>query len=381
MGRRCGSDPSCLPTRGRRRVAPAVTRPLVAIDADVLGRQRTGDESYVTNLLRELPDVAPDLRFAAITRRPELVPEGVRPIELLANSQIYRMSRSLPRLLRELQPAAAHFQYAVPLGYRDRSVITVHDLSFEAGSGLTRMRDRFVFRRAVRRSVKRASAVLTVSEFTRSELVRLYGLSPERVFVHENGLDPAFVPLTDSGAEPDDTPHAERPYGLFVGTLSPRKDPVTAVEALEFVEPQLDLIMVGPDRGSGRDVRAAVERLGLGERVQLRGHVDAAELARLYRDASCLVFPSLYEGFGLPVLEAMASGTPVVAANTSSIPEIAGGAAILVQPARPAALAGGIERAIADRQRLTQLGRERAKQFSWRRSAEIAANVYRKLIA
>ena len=358
-----------------------MSRPLVAIDADVLGRQRTGDESYVANLLRELPGVAPDLRFAAITRRPEIVPDGVEHIELAARSQIYRMSVSLPRLLRHLRPALAHFQYAVPLGYSGRSLITVHDLSFEADASLVRVRDRFVFRRAVRRSVRRATAVITVSEFTRSELVRLYGLAPERVFVHANGLDPAFDPTTVMDIEPGNEARGERPYGLFVGTLSPRKDPVTAVEAVALVEPHLDLIMVGPDRGSEHAVRAAVDRLGLGERVHLVGHVEITELAELYRNAACLVFPSLYEGFGLPVLEAMAAGSPVVAANTSSIPEVAGNAAILVEPGRPAALAGGIERAIADRERLTQLGGERARQFSWRRAAIVAADVYRKLIA
>ncbi len=353
----------------------------MAIDADVLGRQRTGDERYVANLLRELPNTAPDLQFAAITRHPELVPAGVEPIELPARSQIYRMSRSLPRLLRQLQPAVAHFQYAVPLAYHSPSLITVHDVSFEAGTSLTRARDRFVFRRAVRRSVRRASAVITVSEFTRSELLRYYDLAPEHVFVHPNGLDPVFDPATSADTDPGDEEAQPRPYGLFVGTLSARKDPLSAIEAIALVEPPLDLIVVGPDGGSGAAVRAAISRLDLGERVHLRGHVDIDHLARLYRNAACLVFPSLYEGFGLPVIEAMASGTPVVAANTSAIPEVAGDAAILVEPARPAALAGGIERAIADSERLTRLGRERAAHFSWRETARIAADVYRKLIA
>ena len=358
-----------------------MTRPLVAIDADVLGRQRTGDESYVRNLLRELPDVAPDLRFAAITRRPELVPGDIEAIELRARSQIHRMSISLPRLLRQVQPALAHFQYAVPLRYRGRSLITVHDLSFEAGANLTGARDRFVFRRAVRRSVRRATGVITVSEFTRTELVRHYGLSPERVFVHANGLDPAFHPAAGPAVGQSDTRSERRPYGLFVGTLSPRKDPVSAVEAIALVQPELDLLMVGPDQGSEAAVRAAIDRLGLAGRVRLLGHVETTKLAALYRDAACLVFPSLYEGFGLPVLEAMASGTPVVAANTSAVPEVVGDAAVLVEPARPSALAGGIERAIADRERLTRLGYQRASQFSWRATAEIAADVYRKLIA
>ena len=104
---------------------------MIVIDADVLGRARTGDETYMANLLRELPRVAPDLRFAAVTRHPELVPEGVEPLRLDARSQELRMALALPRLLRRLRPALAHFQYALPLGYTGRSVVTIHDLSFE----------------------------------------------------------------------------------------------------------------------------------------------------------------------------------------------------------------------------------------------------------
>ncbi len=363
-----------------------MTKPLVVIDADTLGRQRTGDESYVANLLRELPVVADDLRLVAVTRRPDLVPPGVEPLELPARSQIYRMSVSLPRLLRGLTPALSHFQYGVPLGYRGRSVVTVHDLSFERDTSLIGARDRFVFRRAVRRSVRRAAAVLTVSEFTRSEILDAYGVDPGRVVAFPNGLDPEFTAVAGATAAAAPEPstaggRSGRPFALFVGTLQPRKDPLTAIEAVALVEPELDLVMVGPDKGSEADVRAAISRLGLEERVSLLGHVEPTRLAGLYRRAACLVFPSRYEGFGLPVIEAMACGTPVVAANTTSIPEVAGDAAVLVEPGRTSALTGGIERALADRERLVALGLERAKRFSWRATAAAVADVYRRLLA
>lgn len=354
------------------------SRPLILLDADTLGRQRTGDERYVANVLRELPQVAADLRFTAVTRRPDLVPPGVEPVHLGAGSQLYRMSFSLPRLLRRLEPALAHFQYAVPLGYGGRSVVTVHDVSFEAASTLTTRRDRFVFRRAVRRSVRRADAILTVSEFTRGEVIRHYGIPRSRVHAFANGLDPSFV---DAGEhEPTARANDARPYALFVGTLHPRKDPLTAIEAIALVEPPLDLVMVGPDKGSGDEIGRAVSRLELEGRVTLRGHVEQPELIQLYRSAACLVFPSLYEGFGLPVVEAMASGVPVVAASTTSIPEVAGDAAILVPAGAPSEMAGGIERALADRARLVALGVERAKAFSWRETARGIADVYRDVI-
>ena len=152
---------------------------MILIDADVLGRQRTGDETYVSNLLRELPGAAPDLRFAAVTRHPELVPAGVEPIALPARLQETRMAWSLPRLLRRLQPPLAHFQHALPLGWRGRSVVTVHDLSFESDASAMGRLDRLVFRTVVPRAARRADHVLAVSERTRRDVVRLYGV-PER---------------------------------------------------------------------------------------------------------------------------------------------------------------------------------------------------------
>ncbi len=355
-----------------------MSRPLIVIDADVLGRRRTGDESYVANLLRELPQLGSDFRFAAVTRHPELVPCDVEPVELPAKSQLARMSFGLPRLLRRLDPALAHFQYAIPLRFEGRAAITVHDLSFERARELTSYRDRWIFRRSVRRSVKKAAVVLTVSEFSRSELCSTYGLQQDRVIVTPNGVDPAFLELgRNARASPGTEEAIPSPYVLFVGALQPRKDPVCAVQALALSDPDLRLVLAGPDKGSADAVVDTASRLGIRDRVQLLGHVDKPRLAFLYRQAACLVFPSRYEGFGLPVLEAMALGTPVVAAATSSIPEVAGDAAILVEPTNPVALAGGIERALADRDRLVRAGLKHAGTFTWASTARLTLEAYR----
>ena len=138
-------------------------------------------------------------------------------------------------------------------------------------------------------------------------------------------------------------------------------------------------MFAGPDRGLGDELRAEARTLGLNGRVEFAGHVSRDELAALYRGAAVLVFPSRYEGFGLPVLEAMASGTPVVATSSSSIPEVAGDAAILVEP-DVKALAAGIERALAERERLAGAGLERAARFSWAETARLTAAVYRDLL-
>ena len=167
---------------------------------------------------------------------------------------------------------------------------------------------------------------------------------------------------------------------LFVGGIQPRKDPLTAIEALALLDGELDLVLVGAEKRGGEEVRKTVQRLGLERRVVLAGHVDHEELAALYRGAACLVFPSRYEGFGLPVLEAMASGTPVVAAAAGAVPEVAGDAAILVEPGDPEAIADGVRRALAERERLVAAGLERAGRFSWAETARRTLAVYRELL-
>jgi glycosyltransferase involved in cell wall biosynthesis len=348
-------------------------KPLIIIDADVLGRRRTGDETYVRALLRELAPLADRERLAAVTRRPELVPDGVEPIALQARSQVARMAYGLPRLLRRLRPDLAHFNYVIPPGYRGRAVVTVHDLSFERFPELMPLRDRLLFRTLVPRSVARAARVLAVSEWTKRDLVERYGVAEEKVVVTPNGVDEVFRPNGSAPQRP--------PYALFVGAIQPRKDPLTALRALALLDGELGLVVVGPEKHGAHELRTAVRELGLGSRVEFAGHVEHDQLAALYRGAACLVFPSRYEGFGLPVLEAMASGTPVVAAATGALPEIAGDAAVLVEPADPGALAGGIERALADRERLVAAGLERARLFKWADTARRTLDVYRELTA
>jgi glycosyltransferase involved in cell wall biosynthesis len=347
-------------------------KPLVVIDADVLGRRRTGDETYFANLLRELAPLADQERLAAVVRRPGLVPDGIDEIVLPARSQIERMAYGLPKALRQVHPALAHFNYVVPPAYRGPALVTVHDLSFEEHPRLMSLRDRFFFRTLVPRSARRAERVLAVSERTKRDLVEHYKIAEGKIVVTPNGVDPIFRPDGDTPARP--------PYVLFVGGIQPRKDPMSAIEALGRLNGDLSLVLVGAEKRGGNEVRSAIRRLGLEQRVELAGHLEHDELAALYRGAACLVFPSRYEGFGLPVLEAMASGTPVVAASAGAVPEVAGDAAVLVAPGDPAALAAGIERALSDRHRLVTAGLDRARQFSWAETARLTLATYRELL-
>jgi glycosyltransferase involved in cell wall biosynthesis len=337
-----------------------VRRPLVVVDADVLGRRRTGDETYVENLLRELPAATPELRLAAVTRFPELVPEGVEPVGLPARSQEWRMASSLPRLLARLRPALAHFQHSLPLRCPCPAVVTVHDLSFERDPSVMGRADRLVFRTVVPRSARRAAVVIAVSERTRDDLVELYGISPEKIVVTPHGVDPVFRP---GEAE------ANGRYLLFVGAVQPRKDPLAALRAAD--EAGLELVVVGPEKD------AALSRELARRGATVRGWVEKDELAKLYRGAAALVLPTRYEGFGLPVLEAMASGTPVVATPDPAVREVAGGAALYAQPD---GLADAVRRALERRDELSAAGVERARRFSWQETARLTAEAYRRAI-
>ena len=346
-------------------------KPVIAIDADVLGRRRTGDETYVAALLRELVLIADEERLVAVTRHPELVPDEIEAYALPARRQATRMLFGLPRALRRLRPSLGHFIYVVPPAYRGPAVVTVQDLSFERDPGLMGTRDRFMFRTFVPRSARRADRVLAISERTKRDLIEHYGIPEQKIVVTPLGVDPTFRP---NGTTPEGPP-----YALFVGGIQPRKDPLTAIEALALADGDLRLVLVGDEKRGGDEVRAAIERLGLERRVELAGYVEHEGLASLYRGAACLVFPSRYEGFGLPVLESMASGTPVVASRTGAVPEVAGEAAVLVDPGDPEALAEGIREVLSDRDRFVAAGLERAKGFTWAETARRTLEVYREL--
>ena len=335
-----------------------MSAPLVVIDADVLGRQRTGDETYVRNLLRELPPLAEEagVRIAAVARSADLLPEGVEPLVLTASWQELRLAWALPRLLRRVSASLVHTTYAIPVACPCPAVVTIHDLSFEREPTLMRKKDLAVFRRVVPRAARKAARVLTVSERSRVDLEELYGISPERIVVTPNGVDPAFSPgRVDPG----------RDYILTVGAVQPRKNQLAALAAAQAVG--LPLVVAGPLKD--RALAAELERRG----ARVEGYTETERLVELYRGAACLVQASRYEGFGLPVLEAMACGTPVVTVPEPALLEVAGDAAVVVPEDE---LAEGIRRALREHDRLSYAGLERARAFSWTACAEKTLATY-----
>ncbi|MDX6486847.1 MAG: hypothetical protein QOF43_2000, partial [Gaiellaceae bacterium] len=306
-----------------------------------------------------LPAAGEGLRFAAITRHPELVPDGVEPIELPARVQELRMAVRVPLLLRKLRPALAHFVHALPVALPCPGVLTVQDLSFERDSGLMGARETAIFRFVVPRSARRARRVLAISERTKADLVRLYGLPPEKIVVTPLAADPAFVP----GGPRED-------YVLLSGAIEARKNPLLAAEAA--AEVGRPLVVVGPERD--RALAAELRRRG----ADVRGFVPKDELVRLTQRAAALVFPTRHEGFGLPVAEAMACGTPVLATPDPAVREVGGDAIAYAEGADfPAALA----RVLEDPRPWSEAGLVRARTFSWERTARLTVDVYREALS
>jgi glycosyltransferase involved in cell wall biosynthesis len=252
--------------------------------------------------------------------------------------------------------------YYGPLSPRTPTVVTVHDLAVwkhpEAFGHWTRT----YVPRVVPRVVRAARRVIAVSEFTASELERVLRVPRERIRVVPNGVDDVF---TAEGARGDGD------YVVALGTLEPRKNLARTVDAAGRLG--IELRIAGAPGWGGVDVRGA--------HVTWLGRVDDTELATLLRGAHCLVYPSLYEGFGIPVLEAMACGTPVVTSRGGATEEVAGGAAVLVDPLDSADIAAGIERARREHATLREAGRARARTFTWDETARLTRAVYEEAIA
>ena len=236
------------------------------------------------------------------------------------------------------------------------TVLTVHDLAILRAPEAFPRWHRLYGRAGLRRVLRAADAIVAVSEFSRAETIQLADVPAERIRVIPHGVDPVFTP---------DGPRAEGDYVLAVGTLEPRKNLARAVEAAH--EAGVELRVVGA-RGWG-----SVEAEGW------VGEIPDAELAALYRGARCVLYPSLYEGFGLPVLEAMACGTPVVTSVGTAMEEVAAGAAILVDPLDVAAIAHGIQAAAERRNELVAAGLARAGELTWERAADSVVELWSEL--
>jgi glycosyltransferase involved in cell wall biosynthesis len=279
--------------------------------------------------------------------------------------------------------------YTHPLLAFSRRVVTIHDLTFLLFPELHTRGRRIIMPFFIRRAIKNADAVIFVSKATQDDAERLIGIGRNLRRVVPLGV--AACPLV-----PQDDPASEiylsemgveRPYLLFVGTLEPRKNIIRIVHAFERVaesHPNLTLVLAGKFGWHTADLAAAMENSLMRLRIRHLGFVTEAEKWTLLRDCAMLVYPSLYEGFGLPVLEAMAAGAPVITSNLSSMPEVAGDAAVLVDPTSVEEIASGVDHLLnneATRHHLSERGLRIVENYTWQNTAAATFNVYRAVIS
>lgn len=282
-----------------------------------------------------------------------------------------------------------------PTSHRTRTLLTVHDLSFVRDPDSTTPALRRYLNDVVPRSVTRANHVLADSQATKDDLIELYSAPPDRITVLYSGVDPRFSPKKQRGEEERIRRRyklGHQPFILGLGTLHPRKNYsrlISAFAQIADVSRRLDgrpinhsLVIVGKQGWLFDSIIADAARLGVRTRVKFPGYADDEDLPALYRTAELFVFPSLYEGFGLPPLEAMACGTPVITSNVSSLPEVVGDAGLTIDPTDIYALANAMSRALQDtqlRQQMIERGLGRAAEFTWARAARQLRQVYQQV--
>lgn len=260
---------------------------------------------------------------------------------------------------------------------RAQTLVTIHDLTFLVQPDCFEPSLQRYMARVVPRSLRRANLVLVDSEASGHDLVRLLAVGHERIVVVYPGVSPTFRPLPASQTAPlRQRLGLPQDFLLFVGTLEPRKNLVRLLEAISLWEQAPHLVIAGRKGWLYEDIFTSVERLGLQQRVSFLDFVDDADLPALYNLARAFVYPSLYEGFGLPAAEALACGTPVVTTAVASLPEVVGEAAILVDPLNPQALVAGMQQALRERERLRNAGPAQVQRFRWEDSARALRDCY-----
>ena len=366
----------------------------IAFDGTTLTPGRTGVGYYTEHLLQHLA------REVEATGD-ELVVVSNRSIDtqapLPAHVRVHQghhfpvrigwMQMCAARALEAVKADVAHFTNAmIPFATSVSTVVTIHDMSLRLYPQCHPVRRLLLNRPLMQVAVRKASAIVTVSNSTRRDLLRLHGVAADRVSVVHEAASPAFRPIRDRVRLELMRAKYRLPerFILYVGTIEPRKNLgrlMAAVAEARAAGIPHHLVCVGPYGWSSGDLTGLIERLDLTPYVHFTGYVPFEDLPTLYNLGELFVFPSLYEGFGLPVVEAMACGTPVITANSSSLGEIAGDAAITVDPSSTEALAQAIRGLAMDEQQrrdLSQRGRQQSRLFSWTQTAKEMLAVYQR---
>jgi glycosyltransferase involved in cell wall biosynthesis len=365
----------------------------VAIDARKL--HDFGIGTYTRNLLRHLARIDRDSEYVLLCHQPDLgigAQLGPNFRTVLEPSPNYSIREQIhvPWVLRRERPDVFHApHYVMPPAVRCRSLVTIHDCIHLMFPQYLPSRAAYVYAKAVMWSAARRShRILTVSEASKRDIVRLLNVPAEKIVVVYNAIDERFrvAPSEDAIARVRERYQLDHRFVLYVGNIKPHKNLVRLVEAFDELRKrgfgELTLLIIGDEISNLPALRRAVHSHKLHKHVRFLGYLPDDTLAVLYRQAAVFVFPSLYEGFGLPPLEAMACGAPVVTSNVSSLPEVTGDAAVLVDPYDAGSIADGMDKVLSDpvlREELRVKGIARAREFSWERSVSRTREIYQEV--
>jgi glycosyltransferase involved in cell wall biosynthesis len=364
-----------------------------AVDAHAIGRHLTGNEVYVRSLLNAFAALDQDSEFVAYVSSDsaaQSISANIHTRRIAANPFL-RLGLDLAMQVRRDRPDLLHVQYTAPIGCPVPVVVSVHDVSFlEHPEYFTRDRA-WQLQWTVRRTVKRAAKILTGSEFSKWSILKVYGdLEEDKVVVVPNAAASEFRPLSREAAAAavEKQFSLGAPFILTVGDLQPRKNQIGLIRAFARLVksyPQLrqDLVLAGKETWFADQVHRAARDSGVADRIRFVGFVSDRDLLQLYNACDLFVFPSFYEGFGLPALEAMACGRAVVCSHTSALPEVVDGAAILFDPYSTDQMARAIADLLLDselKQRMERLGLQRAAHFSWQKTAKRTLEVFHEVL-
>lgn len=367
----------------------------IAIDAHSVGTGLGGNESYATNLVEALAEIDQKNQYTIYVTKREALERfkdrwaNFRVRSTLPHTPLIRIPLTLTSELRRNPVDVLHVQFTSPPVAPCPVVVSIHDLSFEHLPLTFKRRSRMQLRMTVRRSARQAAQVLTLSEYVRDDVIATYGIDAEKVAVVPLAAPDHFSPVRDE----KELQRVRQKYGidqnyiLSVGAIQPRKNLPRLLEAYSLLrgsQPEVNLpklVLVGKCAWLYDETLRKIEELGLGKQVTLTGYVPEADLPALYSGANCFIYPSYFEGFGLPPLEAMKCGAPVIVGNRTSLPEVVEDAAVLVDPFEVGDIAAGIAKVINDsalRSSLRVKGLERARLFDWRETARKTLAVYEK---
>jgi glycosyltransferase involved in cell wall biosynthesis len=355
-----------------------------------------GIGTYIRNLLRQLARIDRDTEYVLLCREPDMgiaaqLGPNFRSVREPSPNYSLREQIHVPWILRRERPDVYHApHYVLPPAIRCRSVVTIHDCIHLMFPQYLPNRAAYAYARAsMWAAARRSDRILTVSEASKRDILHLFNVKPEKIVVVYNAIDEHFsaIPSDEHVARIRERYQLDHQFVLYVGNIKPHKNLVRLIEAfsqLRRTHDDLKLLIIGDEISKLPALRRAVHRHKLHKHVRFLGYLKGDTLTILYRLASVFVFPSLYEGFGLPPLEAMASGTPVVTSNVSSLPEVTGDAAVLVDPYDVESIEDGIRRVLDDprlAEELRMKGLRRAREFSWESSVEKTLRVYREVAA